>query len=74
MMASLPSRISSDTTYKGLIKELADDLNLQKLLLSNTCEQLLTGVVESDDELVRKGVLDVILSPSRIAVKLLLAS
>ncbi|KAI4272933.1 MAG: hypothetical protein LQ337_004977 [Flavoplaca oasis] len=57
-MASLPSRISSDTTYKGLIKELADDLNLQKLLLSNTCEQLLTGVVESDDELVRKGVLD----------------
>ena len=54
--------------YKGLIKELADDLKLQTLLLRNTCEQLLTGVVETDAELVRKEVLEVILSPFRIAV------
>ncbi|KAL8886111.1 MAG: hypothetical protein Q9215_006135 [Flavoplaca cf. flavocitrina] len=39
--------------YKGLIKELVDDLKLQTLLLRNTCEQLLTGVVESDTELPR---------------------
>ncbi|KAL9632428.1 MAG: hypothetical protein Q9204_003802 [Flavoplaca sp. TL-2023a] len=37
--------------YKGLIQELVDDLKLQTLLLRNTCEQLLTGVVESDTEL-----------------------
>ncbi|KAL8882065.1 MAG: hypothetical protein Q9198_000865 [Flavoplaca austrocitrina] len=43
--------------YKGLIKELVDDLKLQTLLLRNTCEQLLTGVVESDTELVSSIVL-----------------
>ncbi|KAL8754301.1 MAG: hypothetical protein Q9199_004445 [Rusavskia elegans] len=37
--------------YKTLIKELVEDLNTQTFLLRNTCERLLTGVVESDIEL-----------------------
>ncbi|KAL8996045.1 MAG: hypothetical protein Q9169_004357 [Polycauliona sp. 2 TL-2023] len=37
--------------YKALIKELVNGLKLQEILLRNTCEQLLTGVVDSDVEL-----------------------